>query len=174
MIDKEAYIQKLLEEYSKSFDITNDYEIGQVKARAYGYYSTVSEKYVLSPKANLWSILGFEHILFIEKDILTRQDIEEARLLMEEHMEPELVCKGRKYPEKDHMYSYLTVAFICDRTPDAEVINDIKKFKYEKNYLFTIRGHVEGHMVMIDLSTGKVTACKAAKHLSSFYENILS
>ena len=93
---------------------------------------------------------------------------------MEEHMEPELVCKGRKYPEKDHMYSYLTVAFICDRTPDAEVINDIKKFKYEKNYLFTIRGHVEGHMVMIDLSTGKVTACKAAKHLSSFYENILS
>ena len=91
---------------------------------------------------------------------------------MSEHMAPELVCKGNKYPEKDHMYSYVTIAFLCDKTPEDEVIEAIKRFKYEKDYLMTIRGHVEGHLVMMDLSTGKATACKAAKHLVEYYEKL--
>ncbi|SNU08533.1 hypothetical protein SAMN06297422_11837 [Lachnospiraceae bacterium] len=172
MIDKDGYIEKLLQEYSKSFDITRDYEIGGVKARAYGYFSTISEKYVISPKANLWSIHGFEHILFLDKETVTLSDLDEARSLMEEHMAPELVCKGNKYPEKDHMYSYLTIAYICDKTPDQETLNALKKFKYEKNYLMTIRGHVEAHMVLMDLSTGKAYANRVAKHLSDFYMKV--
>ena len=174
MMEKNKYIEKLLIEYSKSFDITRDYEIGGVRSLAYGFYSTVSEKYVLSPKANLWSIHGFEHVLFLDKDKLTLKDIEDARLLMSEHMAPELVCKGNKYPEKDHMYSYVTVAFICDNSPDAAVAEAVRKFRFEKNYLMTIRGHVEGHMVTIDLSTGKAVACKAAKHLSDYYEKVFN
>ena len=167
-----AFLEKLLREYSKSFDIERDYEIGGVKAEAYGYFSTVSEKYVISPKANLWTINGFEHILFLRRSRVTVEDIESARALMIEHMAPELVCKGRKYPEKDHMYSYVTVAFICDESPDDAVIKAVKTFKYEKNYLMTIRGHVEGHLVLMDLSSGKAYSCKAAKHLSGFYEKI--
>ena len=96
---EQEYFEKLIEEYSKSFDITRDYEIGGVKADAYGFYSTISEKYVLSPKANLWSIHGFEHILFMRRDSLTEEDILKAGSLMIDHMAPELVCKGNKYPE---------------------------------------------------------------------------
>lgn len=169
---KETYIEELLNEYSKSFDITRDYEIGGVKAEAYGYFSTVSEKYVINPKANLWSIHGFEHILFLDRNKVTVEDIAEVRRLMVEHMAPELVCKGKKYPEKDHMYSYVTVAFICDETPDEETLNSIRRFRFEKNYLMTIRGHVEGHLVLMDLSTGKACANKVAKHLTDFYEKV--
>ena len=32
-------LDKLLEQYAKSFDIERDYEIGQVKAQTYGYFS---------------------------------------------------------------------------------------------------------------------------------------
>jgi hypothetical protein len=174
MSNKSDFFDLLLEEYSKSFDITKDYENGPVRADAYGYFSTISEKYVLSPKANLWSIHGFEHILFIKTKKLTVKDIEDMRSLMEDYLAPTLVCKGGKYPEKDHMYSYLTAAFLCETTPDEETIKALKSFKYEKNYLMTIRGHVEGHMVLMDLSTGKAYANKAAKHLSDFYEKIFS
>ena len=172
MSDKNEYIEKLLQEYSKSFDIERDYEIGGVHAAAYGYFSTVSEKYVISPKANLWSIHGFDHILFLDRDTITLRDLEDARMLMADHMAPELVCKGNKYPEKDHMYSYLTLAYICDRTPDDETIKALKTFRYEKDYLMTIRGHVEGHLVLMDLSTGKAYANKVAKHLSDFYMKV--
>ena len=174
MTEGSDFLDLLLEEYSNSFDIQRGFEIGPVKADAYGYFSTISEKYVLTPKANLWSIHGFEHILFLKKDSVTTKDVEDMRSLMSEYMAPQLVCKGGKYPEKDHMYSYLTVAFLCEGTPDEETLKAVKNFKYEKNYLMTIRGHVEGHMVLMDLSTGKAYANKAAKHLSDFYEKIFS
>ena len=172
MADNGRFLIKLLEEYSKSFDIVRDYEIGGVKASAYGFYSTISEKYVISPKANLWSIHGFEHILFLERENVTAEDIEDAGRLMIEHMAPTLVCKGKKYPEKDHMYSYVTVAFLSEKSPDAETIDAVKKFRYEKNYLMTIRGHVEAHLVLMDLSKGKAYSNRAAKHLVEYYEKI--
>lgn len=161
-------------EYAKSFDISRDYEIGGIHADAYGFFSTVSEKYVLSPKANLWSVLGFEHILFLNQKTVELSDIEKAGMLMAEYMAPQLVCKGHKYPPKDHMYSYLTVAFLCEQTPEKAVREAVKSFRYEKDYLFTIRGHAEGHLVMMDLSKGKAYACKAARHLVPFYEDIFS
>ena len=174
MTDKNAFLEKILEEYAKSFDIVRDYEIGGIRADAYGYFSAVSEKYVLSPKANLWSIHGFEHILFFMRDTLTLQDLDNVRELMHAHMAPELVCKGKKYPEKDHMYSYLTVVFLCDHTPDENVIRAVKSFRYEKDYLFTLRGHTEGHIVLMDMSGGKVCANRPGKHLIPFYEKIYS
>ena len=168
----ETFLEKLITEYAKSFDITRDYEIGGVKAPAYGFFSTISEKYVLTPKANLWSIHGFEHILFLERETINVSDIEAIRNLMKDHMAPELVCKGKKYPEKDHMYSYVTVSVLCNNSPDNETIKAIRTFKYEQNYLMTIRGHVEGHIVLMDLSAGKAYSNKAAKHLSGFYEEL--
>ena len=165
MSDKAEYLEKLLCEYQKSFDITRDYKIGDVVASAYGFFSAISEKYVISPKANLWSIHGFEHILFLERERVSEADIEEARLLMTEHMEPELVRKGKKYPEKDHMYSYVTVAFISEHTPDEAVIQAVTDFRYEKNYLLTIRGHVEGHLILANLEGKKAYACKQAKSI---------
>ena len=172
MSDKAEYLEKLLCEYQKSFDITRDYKIGDIVASAYGFFSSISEKYVISPKANLWSIHGFEHILFLERERVGEADIEEARLLMTEHMEPELVRKGKKYPEKDHMYSYVTVAFICERSPEDAVVQAVKGFRYEKNYLMTIRGHVEGHLILADLEGKKAYACKQAKHLTEFYNKV--
>ncbi len=174
MSNENNFFETLLEEYSKSFDITRDYENGSVKADAYGYFSTVSEKYVLSPKANLWSIHGYEHILFMKRNSVTPEDIENMRSLMADYLAPTLVCNGDKYPQKDHMYSYLTAAYLCETMPDEETINAVKSFRYEKNYLMTIRGHVEGHMVLMDLSTGRAYSNKAAKHLSDFYEKVFS
>ena len=91
---------------------------------------------------------------------------------MTEHMEPELVRKGKKYPENDHMYSYVTVAFICERSPEDAVVQAVKDFRYEKNYLMTIRGHVEGHLILADLEGKKAYSCKQAKHLTEFYNKI--
>ncbi|MBR6221997.1 MAG: hypothetical protein IKQ71_01020 [Lachnospiraceae bacterium] len=173
MISANEYTERLLSEYSKTFDITKDYEIGGFKALAYGYFSTTSEKYVLNPKVNLWSINGFEHILFFQKDEVSTDDIESYKRLMIDHMAPELVCMNKSFPEKDHMYSYVTVAVICNNTPDPEALKAIKAFKYEKNYLLTIRGHVEGHLILMDLSTGKAHTSKSCRHLSEFYERII-
>ena len=116
--------------------------------------------------------LSLQHILFFERDKVTINDVETAYRLVKDHMAPELVCKGRKYPEKDHMYSYLTIAFISEKTPDEETINAVKKFRYEKDYLMTIRGHAQSHIILMDLSEGKAYSNRPAKHLLEYYERI--
>ena len=168
------FLDALLSQYTKTFDIVRDYEIAGTKAAAYGYFSTVSEKYVISPKANLWKIEGFEHIQFLCKETLSLEDLDKALTLMRDEMAPSLVCKGQKYPPKDHMYSYLTIAYLVDHSPDDALQKAIRDFRFEKNYLFTVRGHVQGHLVVMDLSTGKAYTNKDAKHLIPLYEDTYS
>ncbi|MCR4691252.1 MAG: hypothetical protein K5739_07905 [Lachnospiraceae bacterium] len=164
------YLDRILEHYAGSFDIEKDFSIGGKTAAAYGHFATVSEKYVLTPKANLWKIEGFEHILFFEADAVDRDTLIQTRELMQNHMAPKLVCKGEKYPPKDHMYSYVTVVYLVQNPPAEELQKEIRSFRYEQDYLFTFRGHVEGHLVVMDLSTGKAYTNKAAKHLKALYE----
>ena len=168
------YLDSLLEKYSQTFDLQRDYRIGPLVADAYGYFFTCSEKYVLSPKANLWSIHGYEHILFIVTEQLQEADLATAHALMAGIMTKELVCRGRRFPEKDHMYSYLTFAFLSQKEPAPAVIRAVEKFRYEKDFLLTLRGHTEGHIVAMDLQNGRAHANKKARHLISFYEDIFT
>ena len=169
MTEGSDFLDLLLEEYSNSFDIQRGFEIGPVKADAYGYFSTISEKYVLTPKANLWSIHGFEHILFLKKDSVTMKDVEDMRSLMSEYMAPQLVCKGGKYPEKDHMYTYLTFAVLCRQTPDEEAKKAIRSFRFDKGYLFSMRGHSEVRLVVADLNGKEVLTNPAGRSLRKMY-----
>ena len=73
---------------------------------------------------------------------------------------------------KDHMYSYLTVALLCEQAPDEETVKCLERFRFEKNYLATIRGYAEGHLILMDLSSGRAYTNKAARHLKDYYERI--
>lgn len=152
----ERYLDRTLAKYSEMYDISQDFNFAGRTFPAYAYFSQTGEKYVLTKKAQLWQIKGFEHVLFVITDKMTADDVSSAKKLMNEHMAPELVCKGEKYPEKDHMVSYLTVVFISKKTPDAKARHDIAHFRYDKGYLFSFRGHVEGRLLCVDMETENV------------------
>lgn len=165
------YLDRLLVRYSGMFDIYQPYRIGEEEYPAYGYFFSHNEKYVLIREANLWSVDSFEHMLFDTRDQITTKDIDRADRVIREYMEPVLVCKGEKMPEKNHMYSYLTFIFVVNRKPDAEVIKRIKKYKFEKGYQFNIRGYSSGRMVLVDIESEKVyTNYQARKGKKLFLE----
>ena len=165
------YLDRLLVRYSGMFDIYQPYRIGEKEYPAYGYFFSHNEKYVLMREANLWTVDSFEHMLFETRDTLTLEDVESADHVIREYMEPVLVCKGEKMPEKNHMYSYLTYVFVVNQTPDAEVLKKIKKYKFEKGYQFNIRGYSSGRMVLVDIASEKViTNYQARKGKKLFQE----
>lgn len=166
------YLERALTKYSGLYDIYRDYEIDGAKYPAYGYFFTCSEKFVLTREVNLWSVHGYEHVLFRTEPECTMEMLDEARDVMKSYMEPVLVRKGEKYPEKDHMYSYLTMVFICDRAPSPEVQNAIRRFRYEKDYLFTIRGHAEAHLICVDMETRSIYTNAKAKSLRKLYSSL--
>lgn len=166
-------LKKLLKFYSNSFDITENYRIGDVEYDAYGYCNITNFKYVLVKKAELWRALCFEHVFFRSVKTLTEGDIEEFCIQTADFIEPELVRKGEKCTPKDHMYSYITGIFICEDGLTSEAARKIRKAKFFKNYMFTVRGYCELRLVAVDMKNGVVIGNTAAKDLVKDYKVIL-
>ena len=163
MISSEKYLENVLEKYACLFDIKKPYELNGRKFSAYGYFYSLNEKYVLTRKANLWRAKAYEHILFLEVDKCDMSLIDEMRTLIKDHMEPEMARNGEKYPPEDHMYTYLSIAIISKEKPDKDFIKEIRRFKFDKGYLFNFRGHSEAHIICVDMESGSVHTNYAAK-----------
>ena len=168
-MESEQYLKKLLDKYRLTFDVTEPYVFGGKKYPAYGYFASSDEKYVLSKKAALWKAKTFEHVLFLTETKCTVNLLSEVKRLMETRMENEMVRKGKKFPEEDHMYSYLTIVIISKYSPDRETIHAAVNFKFIKNYLFTIRGRAEGQAVLVDMEKQLVYTNRQREKTGTFF-----
>lgn len=68
------------------------------------------------------------------------------------------------------MYSYVTLIFITNNIDDIEMKKRIKKYKFERNYLFLIRGYIQSRIVLIDLERKEITTNKIGKKLEKLYK----
>ena len=168
----DAYLQELLNRYRANFDLTENFTLGERIYPAYAKFFSLGEKYVLKKEAKLWAIRAYEHVLFIKTDSIDKNLIDEIRKTMELQMEPLLVRRGEKYPEKDHMCSYLSFVVISEKTPEPDVQRFIKRFSFDKGYLFNFRGHSEGKLGCVFLDTKTCLTNYAAKELKPLFTNI--
>lgn len=170
MLESSDYLERMYTVLSGSFDLYHHILIEDQKYPAYGYFFSLSEKFLVTQKVNLWSARMYEHILFMQEEQCTQETLEKARRLIEGYMEETYVRKGEKYPEKDHMVSYITVCIVSEKTPEENVLRAIKKYRYEKNYLFTIRGRAEGRLICVDLSREEVSGNRSARQVLDIYK----
>lgn len=168
-MDQAAYLNTILAKYAGTFDITKDCEMDGRKYAVYAYFSSLGEKYVLVKKAKLWSVKAYEHAFFLREENITPGLLEELMNRVTDYMEPVLVRRGEKYPEKDHMYTYLTFIILSDRTPDEETQKAIKHFRFDRGYLFSMRGHAEVRLVVADMKEEKIYTNGAGRSLAKMY-----
>lgn len=175
-MNSKQYLDRLLLRYAGTFNIYKPYSAAGKMIDAYGYFYNHLEKYVLVRDANLWSSDSFEHVFYITGEKINLDTVKQFEKILVEYMEPELVRKGQKIPDKNHMYSYLTLVFISDLTPEPEVLKEIKKFRYEKGYRFNTRGYSQAHMCLVSAEDGKVytnyAARKSKKILTEVYKEV--
>lgn len=168
MTGKELF-DKLLASYQSSYDVDRAYDINGDIYDAHASFNVTSAKYVLVKKAELWKANCFEHAFFRVAGELNKRDIDKFKEHVISYIEPQLVRGGRKCPEKDHMYTYMTGLFICEDGVTEEAKNAVKKFSYIKNYRFTIRGYSEVRLLVFDLKNKKVFGNRSAKDLVKGY-----
>ena len=169
------YLDKILVRMTSTHNITRNFTAVEKVFAAHALYEASSEKYVLTRKANLWKVSESEHVLFmtLPKDGDPKALIEEAGRLISEYMEPELSRGNEKYPPKDHMRTLLTVVLVMERSPDEELIRKVQKFRFDKSYLFSLRGFSQGRIVVVDLPHKKVYTSSAARDIADFYRQVL-
>jgi len=174
MLSTDEYLQKLLFRYRANFDITKDYYLAGKLYPAYAFFSSYGEKYVLKKEAKLWAIKAFEHVLFLKEDQVTEETLKKIRDIIDNDAEPILVRKNEKYPEKDHMCSYLTFVILTEKTPDTATAKAIKRFSYDKGYLFNFRGHSEAKLAVVSMDEEKVCTNRNGRDLRSLLESIFA
>ena len=76
----------------------------------------------------MWTTNSHEHILFMTVDEVSEDTLQEVRSLLENYMEPRLVRNDNKYPAKNHMYSYLTIAILSEKSMDKTLVKKVRKF----------------------------------------------
>lgn len=163
-------LKALLELFRSDYDVEEACSINGHVYDAYASFRAASAKYVLVQSAELWRTNCFEHVFFRLTDRLKVRDIERFRQQIEDYIEPKLVRSGRTYPPKDHMYTYMTAIFICENGVSGEAEKAVKRFRYIKNYLLTIRGYSEAKILVFDLKTGKIFGNPAAKQQVKSYK----
>lgn len=166
------YLDRLLLRYAGTFNIYMPYQIHGKEYPAYGYFFSSVEKYVLIREANMWTSNSHEHVLFMTVEEVTGDTIAEVRRLLQDYFEPELVRKGNQYPDKDHMYSYLTVVILSEKAPGPDIRKRIRRFRYEKGYLFNFRGFSQGRVICASMEDEKVVANYQARKLKKLYRQV--
>lgn len=173
-MERKELLNRLISIYRQSFDIQENYEMGGEIYDAYGFCNITNSKYVLVKKAELWRALCFEHVFFKGVDVLDCADVENFCTQTVEYIEPQLVRKGEKCTVKDHMYSYITCVFVCENGLAPDALKKLKKSKFFKNYMLSVRGYSELRLLAVDLKSGKVYGNAAARDLIKEYkENVL-
>ncbi len=145
------FLDRLLYRYSYYYDIVKPYESSLAECTAYGRFESRNEKYVLTRKANIWTVLEFEHVFFLEVDKLTQNLLDEIRSAVTEELEPRFVRCGEKYPPKDHMCTFLSFVIICNKKPDSDAAAALKKFRQRRGYLLGFRGRFETRLICADV-----------------------
>ena len=167
----ESYLEELLLRYRANFDITKNFEMGSEVFPAYAFFSSFGERYVLKKEARLWAIKAYEHVFFRNVKEVSTDTLNKIKAFIEETAEPDLVRKNQKYPEKDHMCSYLTFVIISDKAPDEETQKAIKRFNYDKGYLFNFRGHSEARLIVASLDNNSICTNRNGKELRKMFED---
>lgn len=170
----EEYLDRLLLCYGDTFDIYMPYQIHGQEYPAYGYFFSSEERYVLVREANMWTANRHEHILFMKVDKIEEETIKEAADVIETYLEPELVRAGKKYPDKDHMYSYLTVAILSDKAIEQEIVKKIRRYKFERGYLFNFRGFSQGNLICASMEDEKIVTNYQGKRMKKMYQGIFA
>lgn len=163
-------LDKLLDSYRQSFDITRPFQVDGHAYDAYAAFNVTSVKYVLVKTAELWRADCYEHTFFSCRETLSREDLDIFREEIVNYIEPEIVREGKTCMEKDHMYTYITGVFLCEQGVPKELKKDICRFRFFKNYRFGIRGYSEARLLVLDLKNHEILGNRAAKDLIKGYK----
>ena len=171
----EEYLESILERMSSTYDIERRFELGGRAFSAFARCAVTNEKYVLSREANLWRTEEFEYVFFsaFSGKCITEAGVRGLLEFIEEAAEPDLVRKGEKYPQKDHMRSLLTFVLISGEPVSEDAVRAVRRFRYDRGYLFSFRGYAQGRVVAVDLANGAVHASPAARELEAFFRRPL-
>ena len=167
----EDLLETLLESFQASYVVERACDINGDIYEAYASFRAANARYVLVKSAELWRAECFEHVFFrINRMELAAETVDLFRRQIIDYIEPTLVRHGEKWPPENHMYTYMTMIYICENGVSEEAARRIRSFRYVRNYKMSIRGYSEARILVFDLKNRKLLGNRAARELVKGYK----
>jgi len=173
MMRRRDYIDLILTGISDDFDIYHNYWFKDRKFVVYAYNYNQKDRFETANNAKLWESKAYEHLFFINCDELTEERFNEIYHWTIDNIEPHFVRADKRWPSKDHMYSYISFIIITKKPISYEVSKLIKKSNYRKNYLFGARGFSNIRFAVITPSSHEITVNKYGAKIGNFLRELL-
>lgn len=158
-------LDEILEFYRGYYDVSIE-EKKELPLYAKADFHQVNEKYVLSRKANLWRAQVHEYVYFFEMDCLEREMFE--RCLNFAHRDG----MQKIEPGPEHMYSYITVVFVCNRA-EADAIKAAKRCRIHKDFKWSFHGWMDVKTAVLNKGEGTVVTNRCGKDLTKLFHKFL-
>lgn len=156
---------KLFRYYQAYYNIT-EYDESLLPLVAFCEFYEKSQKYVLSPKAELWSENSEEFIYLYQVPHLTASLFEELKVkTYEDGMTKLHIGPG-------HMCSVINPVIICD-TCDADAIKAIRKCRIYKSFHFSLHGWMDFRVAAIILSEDRIERNASGRLTAKILKKVL-
>lgn len=144
-MEPEACLEKLLNAYAHSYDITRDVEVEGGRFPAAAFFYLRDEHYLVRRDKQFYATEQHDYTYFYLADRLDaetlRQQIELSRAAGMREIKP----------HKEHMCSYVTLVILADAIA-PEAAKRIKRTRFRKNFLFSFHGWMEYRIAAMDCS----------------------
>ncbi|HKK94875.1 MAG TPA: hypothetical protein VJ916_00925 [Anaerovoracaceae bacterium] len=162
-MDKDIYYEKMLEKLKYNFDINRNERIGKWEFEIAAKSHIRNEKYIGFKSAVIYAFENDEYIYGKHFHNVSKEDVKRFIELLKS------TINSTVDPHEDHMSTTFTALITVDEPVDEETKDFIKKFKYQKSFLFGLKGWVVVRVVLVELSNEEVTGSKEAKKEKAFY-----
>ena len=162
-----VYMHKLVEKFESKFNIEYNRKLGDFTFDFAGEFNQRSAKYMLIKEAEIYAFKNNEHVFYKNIDYKFNVDnINNVKFILNKNLDEILNM------DEEHMASVITFIFSNSQSPDLDVQNAIKKFKFYKSFYFGFKGWVNVKLIFINSNTNDVITNKYAKGNEKFFRKI--
>ena len=162
-MDGQAYLQVIERRLERYFDKKALVQ-GNLQLDLVAELHASDEGYFLVHSIKTYSVQHDEY-LFVKhfKDAVTKEELEPYLKLL----------RGRMQELKtttEHMSSLFALLLSCEQGMDEQLKQELSKYKYHKDYCFTLKGWSDLAVYVADIPKQEVTCNKAGRKTKQYFE----
>lgn len=158
------YISKILDNMKYNFDIYDECNYGGVIFDACAESHIRNEKYIATKKAVVYAFENDEKCLIKQINNITKNKIDHMIEVTKDNIINNIQLS------KDHMSTTITVILVSETAIDEQIAKHVKRFRYQKSFMFGLKGWIAFRIILVDLENEKAICSKEARKVGKFYQ----
>lgn len=163
-MDFNIYKQDIKKKLAGFFDIQEDYKYKDMNFDIFAVFNSRNERYIASKSVTIYAFENDEYCFVKNFKEINKKIFEDYLSILRESIEDYVD------PHNEHMSSTITGVLVVDSLNDKDLIKKVKKFKYQKSFLFGLKGWCDIRLILVDLENKDVFTSKKANEVSKFYQ----